>query len=206
VPGTLRRLGISFDTLQSLLLRFADSQPQTLEELRAAVAAGDSGAVQRLAHALTGAAGNLGAEELREAARALELAARDRQPNLPDLLPEVERQAEVVFRSIESLRPEVRQGDKETGRQGESSHLPLSSSPSLLVSLSASLDRLRRALADFDLSGSAAALREIIQLNLPAGLRQQALRLQDLIDGYEYDLAGELVKQLLASLPEEPRA
>jgi two-component system, sensor histidine kinase and response regulator len=193
VGGAVRRLGLPFESLRPMLLRFADGQRKTLEELRAAVTAGDGAAARRHAHALAGAAGNLGADGLREAAKALELAARDGRPDLSDLLGDVVQRADVVFRSIDSLRPQART-DGGPGVPAAAAVEP--------ARLRAPLERLRLALADLDLSGCAEGLQEVARLNLPDDLRQKAARLQELIDGYEYDEAGVVVQQLLDGLPE----
>jgi HPt (histidine-containing phosphotransfer) domain-containing protein len=194
VDGTVRRLGIPFESLRPMFLRFADGQRKTLEELRAAVSAGDSALARRHAHALAGAAGNLGADGLREAARALELAARDGRRDLADLSREVELRADVVFRSIDALRPQARAA-------GSPDVPPVATVEP--ARLRAPLDRLRAALADFDHSACTEVLGEIARLDLPEGLRLKATRLQELIDGYEYDEAGAVVNQLLAALPED---
>ncbi len=77
VAGSLARLGLEFETLQRMLIRFADGQGATLEALRAAVASSDCDAAARHAHAIAGASGNLGADGLRDAAKALERAGRE---------------------------------------------------------------------------------------------------------------------------------
>ena len=76
VAGSLARLGLEFETLRRMLVRFADSQGATIDALRAAVASGDSAAAAKHAHAIAGASGNLGAEGLHAAAKALERAGR----------------------------------------------------------------------------------------------------------------------------------
>jgi two-component system sensor histidine kinase/response regulator len=194
VDGAVRRLGIPFESLRPMFLRFADGQRKTLADLAAAVSAGDGAAARRHAHALAGAAGNLGADDLRDAARLLELAARDGRGDLTELFREVELRAEVVFRSIDSLRPPVR---TEGGADA----------PAVTIAeparLRAPLERLRAALADGDHSGCTDVLGEIARLNLPEGQRMEATRLQELIDGYEYDEAGAVVNELLAGLSED---
>ena len=62
VAGSLRRLGLEYETFQRMLVRFADTQGPTLDALRSAVAAGDAAAAARHAHAIAGASGNLGAD------------------------------------------------------------------------------------------------------------------------------------------------
>ena len=97
VSGTLRRLGIDRASLERMLLRFADGQREILDALRAAVVAGDAAMAARHAHAIAGAAGNLGADGLRAAAKALEQAGREGRTDLADLLAVVEERAAVVF-------------------------------------------------------------------------------------------------------------
>jgi two-component system, sensor histidine kinase and response regulator len=178
-----------------MFIRFADGQRKTLEELRTAVSTVDCRAARGHSHALAGAAGNLGADELRDAAKALELAAKDGQQNLSDLFREVALRADIVFHSIDALRPPA-PADSGTGTAAATAINPAQLRPPL--------ERLQAALADFDLSGSAETLQEISRLNLPAELRGKATRLQELIDAYEYDEAGQIVKQLLDGLPKEP--
>ena len=84
VTGTIQRLGIDRATLERMLLRFAEGRGPMLDALRTAVAAGDGAAAARHAHAIAGAAGNLGADGLRASAKALELAGREGRTDLAD--------------------------------------------------------------------------------------------------------------------------
>jgi PAS domain S-box-containing protein len=188
VAGAVRRLGIPFENLRPVLLRFADGQRKTLESLRGAVTTGDAAAARQHAHALAGAAGNLGAEGLREAARALELVASQGSSDLADLFRVVEERAGIVFESIESLRPASERSQEPKA---------LASPPADPALLRQSLQRLQSALADGDLSGSSEVLREIVGLNLPDDCREPMNRLQEFIDSYEYDEAAETVNRLL---------
>ena len=88
--GRWQRLGLDSRVFRRMLVRFADSQGATLDALRAAVASGDSAAVARQAHAIAGAAGNLGAEGLHAAAKALERAGRENSGDLAQLLTELD--------------------------------------------------------------------------------------------------------------------
>jgi hypothetical protein len=60
------------------------------------------------------------------------------------------------------------------------------------------LERLQSALGEGDLSGSSNLLQELRKLNLPDDCRALFARLEEFIDGYEYDQAAEAVHQLLA--------
>ncbi len=193
VAETVRRLAIPFERLRHVLLRFADGQRKTLEELRAAVAANDATtAARHHAHALAGAAGNLGADKLHQTARDLELAALKGNLDLADLLREVDQAADTVFRSIDSLRAEP------------PSHVapPIRPSPaSDPALLRGHLEHLQSVLASGDLSGSAAILEAVSHIDVPGELRRSIMQLKEFIDGYEYDEASAVVVQLLASFP-----
>jgi CheY-like chemotaxis protein len=189
IAGTVRRLGIPFERLRPLLIRFADGQRRTVENLREAVDTGDAAAARQHAHALAGAAGNLGADSLREAARALELAASHGNTELSELFREVVERAKIVFQSIDSLRSEPAQ------TEAPSANSLRPPEPALLRAI---LQRLLSVLVDGDLSGSSTVVQELAALNVPDSFRAQITRLQEFIQGYEFDEAGEIVDQLLA--------
>ena len=104
LTGTLQRLGLGFDTLRRMLVRFADGQARTLNALRAAAASGDAADAARYAHMIAGAAGNLGVDALRDAAKHFEHAARAGRTDLATLLAEVEHCSAAACRSIDTLR------------------------------------------------------------------------------------------------------
>jgi two-component system sensor histidine kinase/response regulator len=213
LAGAVRRLGIPFEQLRPVLFRFADGQRQTVEKLRAALAATDAGQARQHAHALAGAAGNLGADALHEAARRLELAAAKRNTDLAGLFRQVEACAHIVFNSIERLRtasptapltpdPSPALGGEgrgaavrtvtPSGREGQACD------PADQAIVRDLLERLSTALANGDLSGSLEALGHLWKANLPDNCRGPVARLEKLIDGYEYDDAAEIVNRLLA--------
>jgi len=188
VNGTIQRLGIDRATLERMLLRFAEGQGPVLEALHAAVGARESGMAARHAHAIAGAAGNLGADALRAAAKALEQAGREGRTNLADLLATVEAQADVVFRSIETLRPKPLPHGTATTR------------PLDRVLASAALERLALALDDYDLSSANGALVDLDTSGLSAWAADDLGRLRQHIDGYEYGEAKGIASKLLARL------
>jgi two-component system sensor histidine kinase/response regulator len=191
---TVRRLAIPFERLRPVLLRFADGQRQTVEELRAAVTANDAPGARHHSHALAGAAGNLGADKLQQTARDLELAAMKGNSNLADLFRQVDQAADIVFRSIESLRTEP------SGPVAPPVRPSSTGDPDLLRG---HLEHLQSVLASGDLSGSSAILEAISQIDVPGEWRRSIARLKEFIDGYEYDRASEIAVQLLAGFPTE---
>ena len=187
VAGSLKRLGLDFESFQRMLVRFADGQGATLDALRAAVASSDSAAVARQAHAIAGAAGNLGADALHAAAKALERAGRENSGNLAQLLTELDTQAAVVFRSIDTLR-------------GARATVP--SEPAQVfvrADARAFLERLRAALSDYDFSAASAVLGDLDRLAMP-GNAGDLVRLRNHVESYEYDEARVLATRLLAQI------
>jgi two-component system, sensor histidine kinase and response regulator len=191
VETTLRRLGIDFDSLRRMLLRFATGQVATVDLLAAAVRDGNAPEAARQAHALAGAAGNLGAEELREAAKSLEQAARTGEP-LNEHLRAVEVRAAVVFGSIATLEspPEA----------------PLTLRSSGAVDsrqLRAALADLQAAFQTSDPAATDRALGMLLEQGVPEALRQDVERMRRLADDYEFDEAGAIAGRILQTLSEE---
>ena len=187
VAGSLERLGLDFETFARMLLRFVDGQEALLETLRAAVASGDSAEAARHAHAIAGAAGNLGAEDLRIAAKTLERAGREGRTDLAPLLADVETRAAIVRQSTGALR-----GTRDTVAAG-AGQMPVP------AGARAALERLRGALGDFDLSGATSALAELDQVAMTRAIDDFA-RLRQHVEQYEYDEARVLASELLAQI------
>ena len=88
-----------------ILLKFRDSQMNAVDEIRAALAAGDGELAQRLAHTVKGVAGNLGANDLQAAAAAVDTACRTGdKPALDECLPRMEQQMTRVQSALQALQ------------------------------------------------------------------------------------------------------
>jgi signal transduction histidine kinase/DNA-binding response OmpR family regulator/HPt (histidine-containing phosphotransfer) domain-containing protein len=190
VSGTLDRLGVDRATLERMLIRFADGQGKTLDALRDAVAANDSAVAARHAHAIAGAAGNLGAEALRAAAKNLELAGQQGGTDLAPLLDIVNDRAAVVLRSIATLRP----------AGGAPAAAPARAFDRDVAA--AALERLSAALQVFDLSSVTGALGDLGSSGLPVWAAADLDRLRHCVDGYEYDEARAVASRLLTQVQE----
>ncbi|MCK6396031.1 response regulator [Zoogloea sp.] len=83
VKAALRRVGDDPATYLSLLQRFASSQADCAERIAEALAAGLPTDAERIAHSVRGAAANLGAGAIQEAASSLEMALRKGSPSEP---------------------------------------------------------------------------------------------------------------------------
>jgi two-component system sensor histidine kinase/response regulator len=190
VAGSLERLGLDLPTFQRMLIRFGDGQGPTLDALRRAVASGDGAEAARHAHAMAGASGNLGADALRAAAKALERAGREGSRNLAPLLAAVDAHAAVVFRSIDTLR---------------ASRAPVGAGPVRIAVPQAArrpLEQLQTALGDFDLSAATSALAALDHVAMP-GAAGDLARLRKHVDSYEYDEARVLATEMLGQIGSE---
>jgi two-component system, sensor histidine kinase and response regulator len=74
--SALKRMGGNRRLYESLLRKFAEQQAGAVEEIRAALKAGDASTAERGAHTLKGVAGNLGATALAEVAAKAETAVK----------------------------------------------------------------------------------------------------------------------------------
>lgn len=188
VADTLARLGLDFSSLRKMLIRFADGQRQTLTDLAAAVAAEDPAAAARHAHALAGAAGNLGADSLRAASKALEQAGRDGQKNMHALLQTVNQLAETVFASIDTLR------------ENAVATAPANSGTCDPAEFRNALDRLSAALSSFDFSVANEILAGSPFSAVPAIVAADVKNLRERVDGYDFDEAAAIVARLLNTM------
>jgi HPt (histidine-containing phosphotransfer) domain-containing protein len=201
LSGALSRLGIGFDALRRMLIRFADGQAKTLADLRTAVDSGDADAAAKSAHALAGAAGNLGADTLREAAKALETAARAGERRLGDLAGRVEDLAGVVFRSIDTLRPAAQAPDIAT-EPGAGTAPAAAPDPAVVRR---ALVVLREAVEHGDLDATAGAIRALADMHAPELVRTSVEKVRALADDYQFEEAGDEIDGLLLTLKTEPQ-
>lgn len=102
----LRRIGGAELALQMIAL-FREAAPTRLREAREGLAAGDLRALERAGHALISSAGNVGATELLEAARALEGTAAADPPDLAALVSRVEDACARVERPLADYEREL---------------------------------------------------------------------------------------------------
>lgn len=107
-PVDLVKLRQRFDEDDELLAEifevFVAEAPQRRSGIEGALAVGDMGQLTRLSHALKGVAATMFAEELRQVAYALEVAARDgEKERATGLVPRVLQQLERTSAYLDSL-------------------------------------------------------------------------------------------------------
>ena len=188
VQGGLRRLELPWASFKRMLLRFAESQPQTLRDLRAALDQSDWEVAHRHAHSIGGAGGNLSAVELRVCARALELAIKDQTGGYEPLYTAVAAELDRVVTSIRALAlaPVTAPVD--------------ASGPCDLAALGKALTALTESLENGDIDATQQHLTACEQARLPGALAEDFARVRKFADDYCFAEAGELVTSMQTRL------
>jgi len=103
IATALKRLGGNHALLKKLLIDFADDYSETAKTIRKALDSGDIEYIRRTAHTIKGVAGNIGADDLTEAARKLEAASAGSRPD-DDVLNEFETALNLTTASASTLK------------------------------------------------------------------------------------------------------
>jgi len=100
----LERCGGDADLLQEIAGLFLETVPASLKELRTALAQDDLGVARRAAHTLKNSFDNLGASTARDAAMAVEVAAKEEHRDaLVPLTEKVEDELNAVLPEVNAL-------------------------------------------------------------------------------------------------------
>ncbi|MCJ7614996.1 MAG: response regulator, partial [Desulfobacterales bacterium] len=105
IEDALRLLNIDKDIFKSILIKFLERNKDTMSKIRSAFESKDLGTLMQLAHNLQGSAGNIGADELHNAAMELEIASKEAsiKPPTLSLIEEVGTSLDKVLASLETL-------------------------------------------------------------------------------------------------------
>ena len=187
IPGidtqtAMKRTGGNRQRYESFLRRFAESQADSVQQIRGALQSKDTELAQRTAHSLKGAAANLGADTLATAAARAEIAIRT-QNNVEPALAELEHSLSKTVAAIRHALPiETPEAASSSGNGDPSAVLqPLSrlkhlleaddseaaeflveSQPSFSTVLSGTeMENLTRLVGDFDYEGALRAVSGI---------------------------------------------
>jgi signal transduction histidine kinase/CheY-like chemotaxis protein len=170
----LVRVGNDPGFYRKILLQFRDSQAQVVDEVEAALAAGERDTAERLAHTLKGVAGSVGADGVQEAARVLEAAIRAGKEQLDGELAGVRATLAPVIGAIAGLGP----GPGQTPSASERDDTQL---PALLA-------QLRTQLEGFD--ADAAATVEALRGQLAGGPMEETVKtLEQAVSDFEFETA-----------------
>ena len=105
IVDALNRLDNNTELLCDIVVSFADTNQNTIRDIRTAIESGDQQSAERQVHSLKGVSGNIGADELAKATRELEDAIKNnRLEPISELMSVVEKRIEEVFSSATIIR------------------------------------------------------------------------------------------------------
>jgi HPt (histidine-containing phosphotransfer) domain-containing protein len=183
VPGGLKRLGLDLPEFYMLLQGFARNQVDLMADLERSVEGRDIENVRLFAHSLAGAAGNVAAVELAQAARDLEHATEREDADLASLYKIVSYEFERVFKSITAM-PGA--GQQPAGQEGAG----VSWEPAEVVQL---LSGLERALEEYDPVESESIMSRLTKFIWPAEYEDEVQTLSRQVENLEYESALERI-------------
>jgi two-component system, sensor histidine kinase and response regulator len=134
----LRRVAGNRKLYLKLLRQFVDDESDAALRVRERLAAGDTGAAERMAHTIRGVAGSLGAREVQAAAGDLERAVRERAPSTGALCDGLANALSALVAAVRTVL-------------GEPHAEPVAGPPAAdLVMIRDAVTRMMRCLTDFD--------------------------------------------------------
>jgi len=117
IEDALRSLNIDKDIFKGILIKFLESNKDTMSKIRSAVESKDWESLMQLAHSLKGSSANIGANELQEAAYELEKASRDGAAVKPPALFLIEKVEDALKQVQESLQSLVDTSEVESPKE-----------------------------------------------------------------------------------------
>ena len=187
VANTMERLGLPWQSVTKMLLKFAAGQPGIRDDLRAAIDAEEWEPARRHAHSIAGSSGNLGASKLRAKAKILENAIKDGKGDYEPLFATLNQELESVLVAINQLSPQdaaPAEEDKPVDR----------------AAVKSALETLMDNLEDGDMSAIETAMESVDALGIPADLHQGLRKVRKQVEGYDYFDAADELKKLLPKL------
>ena len=178
----IARVAGNVQLYKKILAKFVASQGDAIAAIKGQIAANDREAAERSAHTLKGVAGSIGATGLQEIAALLEADIRDSIADLNDLYAQTQQKLDAVVAAITSsigtTATEVKQAELSPD---EFAHL---------------VAELRSKLEAYDADADS-VLARITSHELVGKQRTALGRLQQKLDGYDFDGALEILNELL---------
>jgi PAS domain S-box-containing protein len=178
----IERVAGNVQLYQKILAKFVDSQGNAIAEIKGQIAANDWEAAERSAHTLKGVAGSIGAARLQEIAARLEANIRDGVNDLNDVYAQTEQKLDAVVATIASV-------SNMAALESKQPELSVDEFAHLIADLRSKLEAYD---ADAD-----SVLTKITSHELPDEQRSAFGRLQQKLDGYDFDGALEILNGLV---------
>lgn len=192
IESGLRRVSGNRTLYKKLLRQFYKDHTDAATASKESLERGDVESAKRMAHTIKGAAGNMGAVALYEAAGELESGIRENRPELDNLLHYFEKSLNQVLQSISGL--------KETPAP-EIPANPDQSVPLDIPEINALMAKLADLLEDGD-SESEDHIDDLKKHLFCAEFKTEMQRLEEQIGDYDYDEALETLAEIAKKIPE----
>ncbi len=190
MDAALQRLDGNSALLRKLLKRFCETQADSLERVRAALAVDDRDTAVRAAHSLKGLAGNIGARGLVLNAAELEAQLRHGRDD------EAELNLQGLVLELQGLISQIEQGLQATPQPPEAyAGISLAAADVDIAALNAGLERLENLLREDDGEAGECLAAQFSGL-LSLGWQTQAKDLERLIGRYQFDQALQSLQAL----------
>ena len=191
VAEGVRRVGGRRDRYFAILQKFCRNQENFPSEFRRLVQNGKYEAAGGKAHALKGAAGNLSAVDLMEAARVLEQAgSHDDRSQLFKSLTAVEQTLRPIIAAVEKIDQTTTASDQETSSNDQDEHTVISDL----------LSRLHQSLGKLDPAKSESCLAELRSNINTVEYKSEIEKLEAQILAYDFEGAQKALKPLTEKL------
>jgi two-component system, sensor histidine kinase and response regulator len=192
----LERMGGSYPLYADIFKDFLIRQKNFVSEFRDIIAAEDFETARIKAHGLKGAAGNISAIVLADAAKSLEYACADKDiAGSHAALPCVEAALEQAAAVFEQISAELSSSAENTERSEVTGN-----GANTLSDCSELIETLRQSLRNSDPVASESCLKSIRLLRFSEGFPAEWLAIAELVGNYSFDEAEKLLKTVKSDL------
>jgi len=182
----IARVAGNTELYKKILVKFIGNQCTAVEEVRGSLAVNAIEDAERIAHTLKGVSGSIGATNLQQVAARLEAAIRN---GATDAIEPLLAETDVLFEKVSAfIRAALPEGAGATIKEG------LLSAEDYAALTAALRMKLENYEADAD-----TVLAKIISHELTADQQAAFAQLKEKLDGYDFDAALQVLKQLDAS-------
>ena len=193
----IERIGGNKKLYRKLLIDFVDNHGNAIQLLEDGIASGDDEAVRREVHTLQGVAGNIGANELQQAAKEMESKLLDGEIQKIEDIPETFRiHYENLIKGLSVYADSVREEVSSVEEQEQSYSLKHTADTTAI------LVRLEKMLAEGD-TAAGQLVEEIGRIQKDAELQDNLNLIAEHIASYDFDKAQESLKVLSAHIMEK---
>jgi CheY-like chemotaxis protein len=187
IQDILKALNIDNDIFKRILIGFLENNKNTINKIKETLDKKDWESLRHLAHSLKGSAGNIGADELHEAAKELETAITEGtvKPPVSALVALVDRVETALNQVLESIQSIAR-----TPKAEPLYNKDISVDPAQLIPLLTQLAHALDLAEPVEITKHMDAVREHLNRSILQNLEKQ-------VNDYNYDEALKIIKEIM---------